>query len=136
MTGEAGGENSTSPVPGGGLEKRIAQFCADDEQIRAAMPKPDVVEAARRPGLRLPQVLQTYVEGYADRPALRWRALTLTTDPTTGRTTSQLLSRFETITYRDLWANLRAAAAAWRLDPDHPVAPGDFVATVGFGPST
>ena len=132
MTADAGGENSTSPVPGGGLEKRTAQLCADDEQIRAAMPKPDVVEAARRPGLRLPQVLQTYVEGYADRPALGWRALTLTTDPTTGRTTSQLLSRFETITYRDLWANVRAAATAWRLDPDHPVAPGDFVATVGF----
>ncbi|HWF68756.1 MAG TPA: AMP-binding protein, partial [Mycobacterium sp.] len=96
------------------------------------MPKPEVVDAARRPGLRLPQVLETYAKGYADRPALGWRARTLTTDPTTGRTTSQLLPRFETITYRDLWANVRAAAATWRHDPDYPVAPGDFVATVGF----
>jgi fatty acid CoA ligase FadD9 len=136
MTGDALYENGTSPAPGGSLEKHVAahlaELYADDEQIRAAMPKPDVVEAARRPGLRLPQVLQTYVEGYADRPALGWRARTLTTDPTTGRTTSQVLPRFETITYRDLWANVRAAAAAWRHDPDHPVAPGDFVATVGF----
>ena len=136
MTGDARHENRTSPAPGGSLEKHVAQrlvhLCADDEQIRAAIPKPDVVEAARRPGLRLPQVLETYVEGYADRPALGWRARTLTTDPATGRTTSQLLPRFETITYRDLWANVRAAAAAWRRDPVHPVVPGDFVATVGF----
>lgn len=136
MTGDARHENRTSPAPGGSLEKHVAQrlveLCADDEQIRAAMPKPDVVEAARRPGLRLPQVLQTYAEGYADRPALGWRARTLTTDPATGRTTSRLLPRFETITYRHLWDNVRAAAAAWRHDPEHPVAPGDFVATVGF----
>src|SRR5580693_341904 len=136
MTGDARHENRTSPAPGGTLEKHVAQrlveLCADDEQIRAAMPKPDVVEAARRPGLRLPQVLQTYAEGYADRPALGWRARTLTTDPATGRTTSRLLPRFETITYCDLWDNVRAAAAAWRHDPEHPLAPGDFVATVGF----
>src|SRR6201987_2391890 len=136
MTGDARYENGNSPGPGGSLEKHVAahlaELYADDEQIRAAMPKPDVVEAARRPGLRLPQVLQTYVEGYSDRPELGWRARALTTDPTTGRTTSQVLPRFETITYRDLWANVRAAAAAWRHDPDHPVAPGDFVATVGF----
>ena len=136
MTGDARHENRTSPAPGGSLEKHVAQrlveLCADDEQIRAAIPKPDVVEAARRPGLRLPQVLQTYAEGYADRPALGWRARTLTADPATGRTTSRLLPRFETITYRHLWDNVRAAAAAWRHDPEHPVAPGDFVATVGF----
>src|ERR1700752_2016037 len=133
MTGDARHENRTSPAPGGSLEKHVAQrlvqLCADNEQIRAAIPKPDVVEAARRPGLRLPQVLQTYVEGYADRPALGWRARPLTTDPTTGRTTSQVLPRFETIPYRDLWANVRAAAAAWRHDPDHPVPPGGFGAT-------
>ena len=132
MTDDARLENDTSPAPGGSLEERIGRLSADDEQIRAAIPKPEIVDAARRPGLRLPQVLETYAEGYADRPALGWRARTLTTDPTTGRTTSQLLPRFETMTYRDLWANVRAAAAAWRHDPDYPVAPGDFVATVGF----
>jgi fatty acid CoA ligase FadD9 len=132
MTGDARLENETSPAPGGGLEERIGELSADDDQIRAAIPKPEVVDAARRPGLRLPQVLETYAEGYAARPALGWRARTLTTDPTTGRTTGQLLPRFETISYRDLWANVRATAAAWRHDPDYPVAPGDFVATVGF----
>src|SRR5271163_5065438 len=136
MAGDARGDKHTIPASACGLEEHIARRTAElrahDEQIRAAMPKPDVVDAARRPGLRLPQVLQTYAEGYADRPALGWRARTLTTDPATGRTTSRLLPRFETITYRDLWDNVRAAAAAWRHDPEHPVAAGDFVATVGF----
>ncbi len=88
--------------------------------------------AARRPELRLPQVIQTLVEGYADRPAMGWRARALTTDPDSGRTVGTLLPRFETITYRDLWANVQAIAAAWRGDPANPAAPGDFVATIGF----
>jgi thioester reductase-like protein len=84
MTGDAQHDNGT-------IAHRTAEFCAHDGQIRAAIPEPDVVEAARRPGLRLPQVLETYVEGYADRPALGWRARKLTTDPATGRTTTQVL---------------------------------------------
>lgn len=31
------------------------------------------------------------------------RALGLTTDPATGRTTAHLLPRFDTISYRELW---------------------------------
>ncbi len=136
MTDDARHENDTIPAPAGGLDEHIARRTAElrahDQQIRAAMPKPDVVDAARQPGLRLPQVLQTYADGYADRPALGWRARTLTTDPATGRTTSRLLPRFDTISYRHLWANVRAAATAWRHDARHPAVPGDFVATVGF----
>jgi fatty acid CoA ligase FadD9 len=114
---------------------RIEQLYAEDEQFRAAEPDAVVRAAARRPGLRLPQVIETLVEGYADRPALGWRARSLTTDSATGRTGTQLLPRFETITYRDLWANVRAIAAAWRHDPVNPVEPGDFLATVGFASS-
>ncbi|MBZ1503793.1 AMP-binding protein, partial [Leuconostoc mesenteroides] len=40
--------------------------------------------------------------------------------------------RFDTMTYRELWADVRAIAAAWRHDAANPVSPGDFVATVGF----
>jgi long-subunit acyl-CoA synthetase (AMP-forming) len=35
-------------------------------------------------------------------------------------------------TARELWENVRAIATAWRRDPSNPVAPGDFVATIGF----
>ena len=112
--------------------ERLEQFDADDEQFRNTKPDAAIRSAARRPTLRLPEVMETLVQGYADRPALGWRARSLATDPETGRTATQLLPRFDTITYRDLWANVRAIAAAWRQDADNPVAPGDFVATVGF----
>jgi fatty acid CoA ligase FadD9 len=105
---------------------------AADEQFRSAEPNLSLQEAARQPGLRLTQILELFVEGYADRPAVGSRARSLTTDPATGRTTAQLLPRFDTISYRDLWANVRAVASAWRHDEANPIAPGDFVASVGF----
>ncbi|OBK46639.1 carboxylic acid reductase [Mycobacterium kubicae] len=114
------------------LATRVERLFADDDQFRRAKPVAATRSAARQPELRLSQVLETLVDGYADRPALGWRARALTTDPHTGRTTTSLLPRFETITYRELWDNVRAIAAAWRNDPVHPTAAGDFVATVGF----
>src|ERR1700677_4520118 len=66
--------------------RRVAQLYASDPQFQAAEPIPDVIDAARRPGLRLPEVIETLVEGYADRPALGQRARELVLDPTTGRT--------------------------------------------------
>jgi fatty acid CoA ligase FadD9 len=66
--------------------RRIAQLYATDPQFRAAEPIAEVIDAARRPGLRLPAILQTFVEGYADRPALGQRARELVLDPATGRT--------------------------------------------------
>jgi fatty acid CoA ligase FadD9 len=38
--------------------RRIAQLYASDPQFRAAVPIPDVIDAARRPGLRLPAIPQ------------------------------------------------------------------------------
>jgi fatty acid CoA ligase FadD9 len=136
MAGDANRENSTPSAKSGTPRERVAehilQLDADDEQFRTAKPDLSLEAAAREPGLRLPQILQMFVECYADRPALGWRARQLTTDPATGRTTEQLLPRFDTITYRDLWADVRAVATAWRRDEANPVAPGDFIATVGF----
>src|ERR1700759_21641 len=113
-------------------ERRIAELYASDPQFQAAEPIPDVIDAARRPGLRLPEVIETLVGGYADRPALGQRARELVLDPATGRTTTRLLPTFETISYSDLWTRVRAVAAAWRRDETSSVNPGDFVATIGF----
>src|ERR1700722_13540547 len=60
--------------------RRIAQLYASDPQLQAAEPIPDVIDAARRPGLRLPEVIETLVGGYADRPALGQRARELGLD--------------------------------------------------------
>ena len=54
------------------------------------------------------------MDGYANRPALGQRAVQLVTDPDTGRTTAELLPRFEMLTYRELWQ--RAGAIASCLD--------------------
>src|ERR1700761_3737795 len=136
MTGDAKREDNNLADQSGDQRERVFQridrLYSYDEQFRNANPDLSLQLAARQPGLRLPQILETFVEGYADRPALGWRARSLTTDPATGRNRAQLLSQFDTITYRDLWANVRAIATAWRRDEANPVAPGDFVATVGF----
>src|ERR1700690_3735602 len=110
--------------------RRVAQLYASDPQFQAAEPIPDVIDAARRPGPRLPEVIETLVEGYADRPELGQRARELVLDPATGRTTTRLLPTFETISYGELWATVHEVAAAWRRDETFPLNPGDFVATV------
>jgi fatty acid CoA ligase FadD9 len=114
------------------VAERILRLDEIDEQFRNAKPDLSLQAAARQPGLRLPQILEMFAEGYGDRPAVGWRARQLTTDPATGRTTAQLLPRFDTISYRDLWANVGAVATAWRRDEATPVTAGDIVATVGF----
>src|SRR6516225_7680336 len=118
MTADVKRENGTLPsldsTPREQVAQRILQLFTDDEQFGNAKPDLSLKTAARQPGLRLPQILQMFVEGYADRPALGWRARSLTIDPATGRTTTQLLPRFDTISYRDLWADVRAIATAWR----------------------
>lgn len=111
--------------------QRAATLHHGDAAIRTSAPSPAVMEAARRPGLRLPQVLETMIEGYADRPALGRRTTSVQRDPATGRGEQRLLPTFETITYGRLWADVRAIAAAWSTD-DVAVRPGEFVATIGF----
>ncbi|MDT5410232.1 MAG: fatty acid CoA ligase FadD9 [Mycobacterium sp.] len=140
MTAGASTEITNPPdlngTQAGRRERHIAQLYASDPQFQAAEPIPNVIDAARRPALRLPEVIETLVGGYQDRPALGQRARELVLDPATGRTTTRLLPTFETISYGDLWTRVRAVAAAWRRDETSPVNPGDFVATIGFaGPS-
>src|ERR1700761_8876450 len=114
------------------VARRAVELFDIDAQFRVAAPLPEVIEAACAPRLRLTQVLETIVEGYADRPAVGQRVRELVTEADTGRTSARLLPRFDTISYRELWDRVRAIAGAWRHDPAHPVTAGDVVATVGF----
>ncbi|HWF29879.1 MAG TPA: carboxylic acid reductase [Mycobacterium sp.] len=111
------------------LERRIEDLTANDPQFAAAKPNPAVAAALEQPGLRLPQIAATVLEGYADRPALGQRAVEFVNDPTTGRTVLGLLPRFETITYRELGDRVDALAHALTNDS---VRAGDRVATLGF----
>jgi fatty acid CoA ligase FadD9 len=111
------------------LQRRIQELYASDPQFAAARPDEAVWAALERPGLRLPQLVQTVMDGYANRPALGQRAVQFVKDPDTGRTTAELLPRFDTITYREMWQRAGAIASAWA---NKPVRPGDRVCVLGF----
>jgi fatty acid CoA ligase FadD9 len=114
------------------LARRVEELSANDPQFAAAQPNPAVAEALEQPGLRLPQIIATVLEGYADRPALGQRVVEFVKDPTSGRTSLELLPRFETLTYRELGERVGAVARAWTHDPKEPVHTGDRVCVLGF----
>ncbi len=116
-------------VPDERLERRIADLAAHDPQFAAARPSEAIAAAIEQPGLALAQVVQTVLNGYADRPALGQRAVEFVKDPDTGRTSAELLPEFETITYRELGDRLGALASAWA---NGVVSPGDRVCVLGF----
>ena len=111
------------------LARRVEDLLANDPQFAAAEPSPAVADALEQPGLRLPQIIQTVLEGYADRPALGQRVVEFVKNPKTGRTVLEVLPRFETITYRQLGERVGAVARALT---DGPVRAGDRVAVLGF----
>jgi fatty acid CoA ligase FadD9 len=111
------------------LTRRIQALYASDPQFAAARPDEAVSAAMERPGLRLSQLVQTVIDGYANRPALGQRAVQFVKDPGTGRTTAELLPRFEMVTYREMWERAGAIASAWT---NKPVRPGDRVCVLGF----
>jgi fatty acid CoA ligase FadD9 len=111
------------------IERRAEDLSAKDPQFAAARPSTAVVEALEQPELRLTQIIQTVLEGYADRPAVGQRVVEFVKDPKTGRTALEVLPRFETITYREL--GNRTAAFGRALTNDS-VQTGDRVAVLGF----
>ena len=111
------------------LARRIADLYATDQQFADARPSEAITAAIDQPGLRLSQLVRTVMEGYADRPALGQRAVRFVNDGETGRTSVELLPRFETITYREL--SDRVGSVATDLAGD-PVRPGDRVCVLGF----
>ena len=119
----------STPIQEERLARRIEYLFANDPQFAAARPDPVVAEALQQPGLRLQQSIQTVLEGYADRPALGQRAVEFVKNPQTGRTSLELLPRFETITYRELGDRVGALARALTNDSVHA---GDRVCVLGF----
>jgi fatty acid CoA ligase FadD9 len=111
------------------LARRIADLYAADQQFSRARPNQTITEAIDAHGMRLWHIVRTVMEGYADRPALGQRAIEFVKNPQTGRTSLQLLPRFETITYRELWDRIGALTTALTIDW---VRPGDRVCVLGF----
>jgi len=114
------------------LARRVADLYSTDTQFADARPIEALTAAIEQPGLRLPRIMSTVMGAYAERPAVGERAVNLTTDPETGRTSVELLPWFETITYGELWQRVGAVASALADGQGHPVQPGDRVCVLGF----
>jgi fatty acid CoA ligase FadD9 len=114
------------------LARRRERLYTEDAQFRAATPDEHIAAAARQPGLRIAEVMATVLQGYADRPALGQRVREVVTDPATGRSTLNFLPHFETVSYAELWARVRALAGAWHHHEQYPLRTGDFVCVLGF----
>ncbi len=114
------------------LARRIADLYATDEQFGNARPDEALTAVIEQPGLPLQQIVRTVMEGYANRRALGQRAVNLVTDPGTGRISLELLPRFETVTYRELWRRVGTVASALTNGPEQPVRAGDRVCVLGF----
>jgi fatty acid CoA ligase FadD9 len=113
-------------------QRRIAEMCSSDQQFIAARPRAAVAATMNQPDLQLHQIVRATMEGYADRPALGQRAVEFVCDPVTRRTCVRLLSRFDTITYGELWKRARAVAAALSNTVSGQVRFGDRVCMLGF----
>ncbi|OBI99401.1 carboxylic acid reductase [Mycobacterium sp. 1465703.0] len=111
------------------LDRRVEELIANDPQFAASRPDPAITAALEQPGLRLPQIIRTVLDGYADRPALGQRTVEFVRDAKTGRTSAELLPRFETITYGELGERVSALGRAWAADS---VSLGDRVCVLGF----
>jgi fatty acid CoA ligase FadD9 len=119
------------PVDGGinRVARRVEDLSANDPQFAAVKPSPTVAAALELPGLRLPQIVQTALEGYADRPALGQRAVEFVKHPKTGRTSLEVLPHFDTITYGELSDRVGALVRALT---DESVRAGERVCELGF----
>jgi fatty acid CoA ligase FadD9 len=111
------------------LARRITDLYATDPQFADARPIEALTAAIEQPGLRLPGIVRTVMSAYAERPAVGERAVNLVPDPETGRTSLELLPRFETVTYGALWERVNAVVRALA---DGGVRPGDRVCVLGF----
>src|ERR1700755_1544140 len=120
--------SAPSEAPEARLNRRFEGLASSHVHLVAAQPDPAITAAIDVPGMVLIDVMHTVMNGYADRPALGERAVEFVTDAA-GRTVAQLQPRFNTVTYRETWARVRALAHALAGDP---VQPGDRVATLGF----
>lgn len=109
------------------LARLVGELLTNDAQFAAALPDKDICEAVLRSDVDWPDLMRTVAKGYAGRPALGQRATEVVT--TAGRRSLRLLSRFDTISYHDLWQRVTAVAAALA---GGRIEPGDRVATLGF----
>ena len=114
------------------LARRMADLCATDPQFADARPNEAITATINRPGVRMPELVRTVMEGYADRP--RSANARCTSSPTRRRDRTSIPTAAP-IRHHYLPRSVgprRSDRGALADDPAHPVRPGDRVAILGF----
>jgi fatty acid CoA ligase FadD9 len=113
------------------LQQRLIHLVETDPEVHAVLPDPTVQKAMAEPGLPAAEFIDIAMNAYADRVALGERKYAIVSDGA-GHQVRQLAPDFRCVTYRELQAQMKALANAWRHNDKHRVAVDEFVIIVGF----
>ncbi|MFS0896281.1 AMP-binding protein [Mycolicibacterium litorale] len=100
------------------------------DHLVIAHPDVSCVGSAEWTRPRLAELLQALIYRHGDRPLVGQRARVPRIDPRTGWTTATLTDRFATASGGELWARVRAVAAALHRGAGPPVRRADAVVTI------
>lgn len=112
--------------------QRLLALSKEDVQIGALFPDKSILPKAQEKDCSLGQVMDIFLEGYGDRPALGERSYEVATAPMSGKKIRKYLPAYTTISYGDLSKRIKAMAMAWRTHSHCVVQPEDFVLIMGF----
>ena len=111
---------------------RVMELSAKDEQISQLIPDNSIREKAMEAGFTLDRVVGTFLDGYADRPALGERTYKVIKDLQSNKKIRKYLPSYSTISYQEFHDQIKAIAMAWRTHPECRVQPDEFVLIMGF----
>ncbi|MFK7908558.1 MAG: thioester reductase domain-containing protein [Chitinophagales bacterium] len=126
------GKSNSSTSPKKRYILRLLELSKSDPQIAALQPLESLMKAGLKEDLTLDRLIATYLDGYAERPALAERSYELIADTRTGKTKRNYLPQYTSITYQTLHDRIKALANSWRHHSKCRVAPHEFVCIMGF----
>jgi len=111
---------------------RLIELGKNDSQIGALYPVKSIREKALEEGLSLAQIIDVFLDGYGERPALGERSYEVVREEKTDKKVRQYLPDFTTISYGALNQRVKALSMAWRTHAHCTVKRGEFVMIMGF----
>ena len=111
---------------------KLSKLIQTDQQIGALLPKESVREAACQAALSYEKVIDVFLSGYADRPALAERTYAIEYKKKDKRSIRNYHKAYRSITFLELQTRIKALAMAWRMHPHCKVKRDSFVCIMGF----
>ncbi|MGE9290382.1 MAG: non-ribosomal peptide synthetase [Puniceicoccales bacterium] len=115
-----------NPLPG-----RIRAI-SDDPELRDRLPAETVTREATRPEITLDRMIDAYLSGYGDRPALGERDYRIAVNPVDSSQRREYREEFRTYTYAEVRTASRALATSLQKHPALHLGSGEFLPILGF----